>query len=47
MTIVIGRGNRRQVIELPCAALVQAAEKANPQQHAANIRTLCDILGVR
>lgn len=47
MDIVIGRGNRRQVISLPCGQVMAAAQKQDPADYKKGLEVLLCILGVR
>lgn len=47
MTIVMGRGNKRQTIELPTGSLVALAAKHDPEAHKAGIQTLCGLLNIK
>ena len=46
MTIVLGRGNKRQTIPLPCGWIMANAAKHDPQDYAKGLDTICNILGV-
>lgn len=46
MQIVRGRGNRRQVIELPQGETVQSFAKSDNKAYLASLRTICELVGV-
>lgn len=43
MNIIKGRGNRRQVLSLPCAAIVKAAPEKDQQKAVAAV---CEMLSM-
>jgi hypothetical protein len=47
MKLVIGRGNARQVYDIPCATIVNRSKKEEVAQLANNIITLMHNRGVR
>lgn len=47
MDIVIGRGRKRQKIELPHGAQMAAFAKQDPQAYEKGLVQVCEILGIR
>lgn len=47
MTIVLGRGNRRQLITLPCGSGIAQYAKESPKEYQQALRTVCDLLNIR
>ncbi len=43
MMIVIGRGNRRNTLELPCAAIVNRSPRS---EQAQALTLICNMLGI-
>jgi hypothetical protein len=46
MNIVIGRGKKRQVIELPTGEIMAASAKHDPESYKAGLAQLCGLLKV-
>jgi hypothetical protein len=46
MRIVIGRGNRRKVYELPNGAVFQSAMKSEPEAVREVVDNVCRLVGV-
>ena len=46
MNIVLGRGKKREVIELPCGALLAQAQKDDPKSYDLGFQVVLGLLGV-
>lgn len=44
MNIVIGRGNKRMVAVVPCAAIIKASE---PSEQAKMVSDFCKLAGIK
>ena len=47
MTIVVGRGNKRKVFDLPCGEIINTFAKSNPTDYKNALAEVCAMFNIR